>query len=173
MTPDLSTKSAARILQLLIQIKLSSRKERFPMSEANKHILRRFFEELFNTGDLNVADEIVALNYVNHNAIPGEPPGRDGLKAFVTLLRTAFPDIHFTVEDQIAEGDKIVTRLHFTGTHQSEFAGVPATGKPVTVTAINVQRVNGGQIQETWLNWDALGMMQQLGAIPAPGAAGA
>ncbi len=137
-------------------------------ADVNKHILRRFFEELFNTGDLSIADEIVADNYINHNNIPGEPPGRAGLKAFVTLLRTSFPDIQFTVDDQIAEGDKVVTRLHFTGTHQGEFAGVPPTGKPVKVTAINIQRVSGGQIQETWLDWDALGTMQQLGAIPAP-----
>lgn len=137
-------------------------------SEANKRILRRFFEELFNTGDLSVADEIVALDYVNHNTIPGEPYGREGLKAFVTLLRTAFPDIHFTIDDQLAEGDKVATRLHFTGTHQGDFAGVPATGKSVNVTAINVQRVANGQIQETWLDWDALGLMQQLGAVPAP-----
>lgn len=137
-------------------------------TEANKSVLRRFFEELFNTGDLSVADEIVVVDYVNHNTVPGELYGREGLKAFVTLLRTAFPDIHFTIDDQIAEGDKVATRLHFTGTHQGEFAGVPATGKPVTVTAINVQRVAHGQIQETWLDWDALGLMQQLGAISGP-----
>ncbi|MCG3212686.1 MAG: hypothetical protein FOGNACKC_06378 [Anaerolineae bacterium] len=136
--------------------------------EANKRILRRFFEELFNTGDLSIADEIVADNYVNHNNIPGEPPGRDGLKAFVTLLRTSFPDIHFTVDDQIAEGGKVVTRLHFTGTHQGEFMGVPPTGKTINVTAINIQCVSGGQIQETWLDWDALGSLHQLGAIAAP-----
>jgi len=137
-------------------------------TEANKRILRRFFEELFNTGDLSIADEIVALDYVNHNTIPGEPSGREGLKAFVTLLRTAFPDIRFTIDDQLAEGDKVAPRLHFTGTHRGEFAGVPATGKPVTATAINLQRVADGQIQETWLDWDALGLMQQLGAVPAP-----
>ena len=141
-------------------------------TEANKKVLRRFFEELFNTGDLSVADEIVALNYVNHNTIPGEPYGREGLKFFVTLLRTAFPDIHFTIDDQIAEGDKVATRLHFTGTHQGKFASVPATGKSVTATAINVQRMADGQIQETWLDWDALGLMHQLGAIPEPGAGG-
>jgi steroid delta-isomerase-like uncharacterized protein len=137
-------------------------------ADANKQILRRFFEELFNTGDLSIADEIVAENFVNDNNIPGEPPGREELKAFVTLLRTSFRDIHFTVDDQIAEGNKVATRLHFTGTHQGEFAGMPPTGKSINVTAINIQRVSGGQIQETWLDWDALGTMQQLGAIPAP-----
>lgn len=138
------------------------------MSEANKTILRRFFEEMFNTGDLSVADEIVAVNYVNHNPAPGEMPGREGVKAFVTHLRTAFPDVRFTVEDQVAEGDKVATRFTAAGTHQDEFAGVPATGKSVSVTAMNIHRVTGGQIQEAWFNWDALGMMQQLGVVPAP-----
>ena len=138
------------------------------MSESNKTILRRFFEELFNTGDLSVADEIVGVNYVNHDAVPGETPGREGLKAFVTHIRTAFPDIYFTIEDQIAEGDSVVTRWTVTGTQQGEFAGVPATGKSVRVKAINIHRVTGGQIQEGWLNWDALGMMQQLGVVPTP-----
>ena len=138
------------------------------MSESNKTILRRFFEELFNTGDLSVADEIVGVNYVNHDAVPGETPGREGLKAFVTHIRTAFPDIHFTIEDQIAEGDNVVTRWTVTGTQQGEFASVPATGKSVRVKAINIHRVTGGQIHEAWLNWDALGMMQQLGVVPTP-----
>jgi steroid delta-isomerase-like uncharacterized protein len=132
-------------------------------TERNKAILHRYFEELFNTGNLSVADEIVGLNYLNHNPVPGEPPGREGLKAFITHLRTAFPDIQFTIEDQIAEGDKVVTRFTVTGTQQGEFAGIPATGRPVTVTALNIYRVAGGQIEEGWLNWDALGMMQQLG----------
>jgi steroid delta-isomerase-like uncharacterized protein len=142
------------------------------MSEQNKTILRRFYDELFNTGDLSVADEIVVISYVNHNALPGEKPGREGLKAFVALLRTAFADIHFTVEDQVAEEEKVVTRFTVEGTHQAEFAGVPATGKPVAITAINIHRVSGGQIQEGWLNWDGLGLMQQLGVIPTPGQTG-
>lgn len=136
------------------------------MSTENKTILCRFFEELFNDGDLNVADELVALDYVNHNPAPDEPPGRDGLRAFITVLRTAFPDIHFSVDEQLAEGDRVVTRWTATGTQQGPFAGVPATGNPINVTAINIHRVADGQIQEGWLNWDALGMMQQLGAIP-------
>lgn len=136
------------------------------MSTTNKPIMQRFFAELFSDGNLRVADEIVGVNYLNHNAVPGETPGREGLKAFVAHLRTAFPDIHFTVEDQIAEGDKVVTRWRAIGTHQAEFAGIPATGKPVDVTAINIHRISDGQIQEAWLNWDALGMMQQLGVVP-------
>lgn len=138
------------------------------MSDANKRIMHRFFEEIFNTGALSVADEIVGVDYLNHNAAPGEKPGREGLKAFVAYLRTGFPDIHFTLDDLIAEGDQVVTRWRVTGTQQGEFAGVPPNGKTVHVTAINIHRIAGGQIQEAWLNWDALGMLQQLGVIPVP-----
>ncbi len=139
------------------------------MSAENKAILRRFFEDLFNTGNLDVADEIVATDYLNHNPAPGETPGRDGLKQFIAATRTGLPDLLFTVEDQIAEGDKVVTRWTATGTHQGEFAGIPATDKPVRITAINIHRVANGQVQEGWLNWDALGMLQQLGVMPTPG----
>jgi steroid delta-isomerase-like uncharacterized protein len=138
------------------------------MSTANKQILRRFFEELFNQGDLSVADEIVGATYLNHNAVPGEAPGREGLKAFVVYIRAAIPDIHFTIEDQIAAEDNVVTRFSVSGTQQGEFAGIPPAGKFVQVTGINIHRLGDGQIQEAWLNWDELGMMQQLGVIPTP-----
>ncbi len=139
------------------------------MSEENKAIMRRFYEDLFGSGDLSVADEIVATEFVNHNPPPGESPGREGIKEFVTLFRTAFPDIHYTVEDQIAEGDKVVTRFTMTGTHRGDFPGIPATGKPITVTAIGIHRLAGGKTQEAWFNSDLLGMMQQLGVIPPLG----
>jgi steroid delta-isomerase-like uncharacterized protein len=103
---------------------------------------------------------------VQHNAAPTEAPGREGLKMFVTYAHAGFQDLHFTVDDQIAEGDKVVTRWTCTGIHQGEFAGVPATGKRVTFSAINIHRVVNNQIQEGWLNWDALSLLQQLGAIP-------
>ena len=135
------------------------------MSEQNKAIDRRFYELLL-TGDLSVADEIVALNYVNNNPAPGETPGREGVKGFATLFSKAFPDLRVNLEDQIAEEDLVVSRFIMTGTHQGEFAGVPATGKPVNFTGIGIHRITGGQIQEGWLNFDALGMMQQLGVIP-------
>jgi steroid delta-isomerase-like uncharacterized protein len=136
------------------------------MSNENKATLQRFFDELFTQGDLNVADELVAANYLNHNAVPGETPGREGLKQFVAYLHRAWADLNFAVEDQIAEGDKVTTRFTITGTHQGEFAGVPATGKPIRIQAINIHRVTDGQIQEAWVEWDAMGMMQQLGVMP-------
>ncbi|MCB0063030.1 MAG: ester cyclase [Caldilineaceae bacterium] len=133
------------------------------MSNANKQLLVRFFEAIYNQGDLRVADEIVAVDYRNHNPAPGEAPGREGLKAFVAYLRRAFDDFHITVEDQVAAGDKVVTRFTINGRHVGEFAGIPPSGKFARVTAIGIHRVVDGRIVESWLSWDALGMMRQLG----------
>ena len=133
------------------------------MSTTNKALLQRFFQEIYNEGDLHAADAIVAIDYCNHNPAPGEAPGREGLKAFVAYLRRAFADLHITLEDQIAEGDKVVTRFTISGCQQGEFAGIPPSGKFAKVTAIGIHRVVNGQIQESWLNWDALGLMRQLG----------
>ncbi len=135
----------------------------------NKDLLRHFFIDLFNNGELDVVDEIVGLNYVNHNAMPGEMPGREGLKSFVSQLRFSFPDLQFTLEQQLAEGDKVVTRWIASGTHQGDFLGIPATGKSLSISGTNIHRVSGGVIQEAWQDWDALGMMQQLGVIPVMG----
>ena len=132
------------------------------MSAANKAILQRFFAEVYNVGDLHVADELVAADYISHNPAPGEAPGREGLKAFVAYLRRAFADFQITVEDQIAEGDKVVTRFTISGRHESEFAGFPPSGKLVSVPAMALHRIVDGQIREGWFNWDALGLMQQL-----------
>ena len=137
------------------------------MSIDNKTILRRFFEEIFNEQNLAVADEIVAVDYINHNAAPGETPGREGLKQYVTYLHSANDGVRFVIEDQVAEDEKVVTRWTATATHTGEFAGIPATGKAFSLTAINIHRVVDGQIQEGWLEWDALGWMQQLGVIPS------
>lgn len=134
------------------------------MSAANKAIVQRFFAEIYNQGDLCSADELVAADYRNHNPAPGEAPGREGLKTFVAYLRRAFADLHIAVEDQVAEDDKVVTRFTISGRQESEFAGIPPTGKHATVTAIGIYRISKGQIQESWLNWDALGLMQQLSA---------
>ena len=100
---------------------------------------------------------------------PGELPGREGLKEFVVYLHSANEGIRFVVEDQVAEGEKVATRWTATARHTGEFAGIPATGKRYSLKAINIHRVVDGQIQEGWLEWDALGWMQQIGAIPSGG----
>jgi steroid delta-isomerase-like uncharacterized protein len=136
--------------------------------EENKAIARQFYK-LIETGDLDLADEVVAEDYVNHNAIPGQTPGLAGYKEAISALRASVPDIQYTIDDQIAEGDKVLTRYRATGTHQGEFLGVPASGKPLTFRALVLQRVVNGKIQESWLEMDMLGLMQQMGALPTPG----
>ena len=139
-------------------------------SETNKTLSRRFFEEVFSKGKLNVLDEIIVKDQVNSG--PGNPPGLqpglEGTKQLVTMYRSAFPDVHFTIDEQIAEGDKVVTRWTAHGTHQGELQGLPATGKSSTVTGIAVDQIVNGKIVESWGIFDYFAMMQQLGVIPTP-----
>lgn len=139
------------------------------MSAENKAIARRVIEECFNQGNLALADELYTANYVNHNAPPGFPQGPEGFKQEAGMYRNAFPDIQITIEEQIAEGDRVVSRWTARGTHQGELMGIPPTNKKATVTGIVIDRIAGGKIVEHWENFDQLGMMQQLGIIPAPG----
>jgi steroid delta-isomerase-like uncharacterized protein len=143
------------------------------MSEENKALARRFLEEACNEGNLGVVDEIVASDYVLHDpALPEEIRGPEGVKGFVQMYRSAYPDIVITVEDQIAEGDDVVTRWTGRGTHQGELLGVPPSGNRVEVAGITIDRISGGKFAESWTTYDALGMMQQIGAIPPPGQGG-
>lgn len=134
--------------------------------ETNRNILSRFWGELFTQGDLTVADAVVGVDYLNHDPLPGEQPGRAGLVAFVQGVRAAFPDARYDVAFTVAEGDKVVSRCRITGTHRGTFAGVPATGKVCCIDGIAIHRIDGGQIVEGWNSWDMLGLMQQLGASP-------
>ena len=140
------------------------------MSEENKALARRFLEEAFNEGNLGLADEIFASDYVLHDPTnPEEMRGPEGAKQFVQMYRSAFPDSHVTVEDLIAEGDKVVTRFRGRGTHQGELFGIPPSGNQVEVSGITISRFEGGKFVEDWTNSDTLGLMQQIGAIPEPG----
>ena len=135
----------------------------------NKAIVRRLYEEGWSVGDLAVAAGAYARDFINHNpAIPDLPPGPDGIRLLVQAFRAAFPDLHYTIEDQLVEGDKVVSRWTFRGTQQGEFMGIPAYGKSVTVSGITIDRVADGRIVEHWRQTDILGMLQQLGAVPAP-----
>jgi steroid delta-isomerase-like uncharacterized protein len=138
-------------------------------TEANKAIVVQLYEEIFNKGDLDLADKMIAPNAINHDPQlpPGVPSGPQGLKAAVIMLRSAYPDDHHTIEDLIAEGDKVVVRLTHSGTHQGAFLGLPPTGKHITNTSIHIFRFADGQLVEAWANRDDLGLLQQLGAIPA------
>src|SRR5574341_2330690 len=139
-------------------------------TETNKAISRRYWEEVFSKGNLAAADEIIAPDYADSGpgALPGLPPGREGNKMLVTAYRNAFPDVHFTVDEQMAEGDKVMTRWTAHGTHKGELAGIPPTGKSVTVAGVSVERIVNGKIAERWDIFDQFGMMQQLGVIPTP-----
>ena len=139
------------------------------MSAENKATVRRLIEEGFNGGDLSVFDELVAPSFVNHDPPPGVPPTREGWKQLSTGFRAAFPDMHIHIEEEIAEGDLVTSRFVAHGTHQGELMGIPATGKEVTVSGINIARVAGGKIMERWEEFDMMGMMVQLGVVPPPG----
>lgn len=139
------------------------------MSEANKALARRLIEDFWGKGNFDVADEIMGLNYVNYNPPPGIPVDRDGYKEWGAMFRSGFPDQQAVAEEIIAEGDRVVTRWSTSGTHQGEFMGIPATGKRINVSGITIVRVVDGLIIEDWTEMDAMGMMQQLGVIPAPG----
>jgi steroid delta-isomerase-like uncharacterized protein len=135
--------------------------------EENKTVIRRFLEEIFEGGNLDLVDELFAPDYVLHDpSVPGEVEGPEAMKQYINMYRTAFPDTRFTVEDQIAEGDEVVTRWTGQGTNEGEFMGILPTGQQVTVMGIEFDRVSGGKVQETWVNYDALSMMQQIGAAP-------
>jgi steroid delta-isomerase-like uncharacterized protein len=140
------------------------------MSEENKAVARRFIEEVWNNGNLDAIDELISEDHVDHDpGREGTPGGREGMRGFVQM----YPDTHLEIGDIVAEGDLVAMTWTATGTQDGELMGIPATGKSVTVTGMGMDRVRGGQIVESWGNYDALGMLVQLGAIPAPAGAAA
>lgn len=135
-------------------------------TENNKAIARMLTEEVFNRGNLAVADKIIAQDFVHHDPNTKEfRSGPEGFKHFLARYRNAFPDLHITIEQQIAEGDLVVDRWTGRGTHSGELMGIPPTGKEVTLCGISIHRIVGGKITETWNNYDALTMLEQLGVL--------
>ena len=141
-------------------------------TEENKALVRRAYEEFINQRNLDRLGEFFAPDYVGH--VPGMPDiqGIEGLKQVAMLFFSAFPDLHVTLEDVIAEGDKLSVRHTWRGTHQGELMGVPPTGKEVTFIGIDVYHTANGKLKEEWSGLDMLGLLQQLGAIPGPGQGG-
>ena len=140
-------------------------------AEENKAILRyKHIDELFNKGNLSIADEIISPDYVyyGHGGLE-EDKGIEGVKRLVTMFRTAFPDGHFTIDDMVAEGDKVVVRYTVTGTHKGEYMGIAPTGKKINMKSAIFYRFAGGKQVEAWHISDRLGMMQQLGVVPPTG----
>jgi predicted ester cyclase len=135
--------------------------------EENKAVVRRFnelVEEYWRTGDADAFDEVVASDFVHH--APGLPPDLEGMKQSLPMFRAAFPDMRLTEEDLIAKGDKVADRVTVRGTHEGELMGIPATGKQVEFTETHISRIADGKIVERWGEWDVLGMMRPLGAVP-------
>jgi steroid delta-isomerase-like uncharacterized protein len=137
-------------------------------AEQNKALVRRWFTELDN-GNLDAVDELIAADYVDHNpAIPGLSAGREGVRQANVLLNAAFPDAVHTIRDQIAEGDKVMTRVDTRGTFAGEFLGLSPTGRVVEISGIAVHRVAEGRLVEHWAHADMAAFMQQVGAVSMP-----
>lgn len=147
------------------------------MAAQTAELSRRIFEDVWNRKDLDAIDEIIAADYVHHDASsPAVPRGTEGYKQFVKSYMNAFPDAHFTIDDAFTAGQNEdgestagrseVTRWTVAGTHQGELAGILPTGRRFSVSGISIARVANGKIIESWNNWDALGLMQQLGVVP-------
>lgn len=139
-------------------------------AEANTAQLQRFADEVLSKHNLAVLDEIFHIDYVEDEPPPGMGPGRDGLRQWLAGWIAAFPDVRWTVEEQIADEDRVWTRSTWQGTHRGPFLGIPPTGNDVTVSAWTIDRFADGKVAESRIIMDTLGMMQQLGVIPAPGA---
>ena len=136
--------------------------------EENKAIVRRFWG-VWEEGNIDLVDELLAPDYLNHTpASPDQPTGPEGVKGLVAMFRSAMPDLKVIIEDMIAEGEKVATYYTLEGTHEGELFGVPPTGQRLSIKSIAVERVSDGRIREHWRVTDSLDMMQQLGVIPAP-----
>jgi steroid delta-isomerase-like uncharacterized protein len=140
------------------------------MSEENKAATRRFFEEAFSQGNFDVIDEFVADDAIDHDTQNphADTRGPEGAKAAITMYREAFPDLRMEVEDIFGDGDHVIARWRGTGTNEGELMGMPPTGKRSEVTGITIDRYENGKLVESWTSWDTLGMLQNLGVIPAP-----
>ena len=137
--------------------------------EQNAALYRRWFDEGCSQGNVDLADELYSVDYVTHALPPDLPPTRDGLKLFITALRAGLPDLQIPVHEVVAEGDRVMGRLSLLGTHDGTLLGIPATGKRVDVGLMIIARFDeSGMWAEDWSAWDQLGLLQQLGAVPAP-----
>lgn len=135
-------------------------------TEANKAIVHRYVEAVWNERNLALIDEVIAPDFVQHSA--GVPPGRAGVTQFFHMIETAFPDARMTIEDIIAEADRVVWRFSIHATHTGLFQGIPPTGRSVTITGMNIVRMADSRIVENWGQQDSLGLLQQLGVLSAP-----
>ena len=134
----------------------------------SRSILHRIFDKAFNQGNLALVDELVAPDAISHHLSWGMPPNRMGLKQLIAMFRTSFPDLQCTVDDEINQGDKIAAHWTMRGTHKRPFLGNPSTSKTIVVQGLIYARVENGQVTESWIMVDQMGMLQQLGLVPPP-----
>ncbi len=135
-------------------------------TRANTAIVRRYYEDLWNQWNLDLADELIAPDVTFRGSLGVTVRGRDGFERYLTMVRTAFPNFHNTVEDLVAEGDKVAARLTYRGTHEQELFGIASTHRQVTYSGIAIFRITNGMIVDGWVLGDTLRLMQQLGVIP-------
>jgi steroid delta-isomerase-like uncharacterized protein len=141
------------------------------MMQSNARVVREFVDEVITQGNIEAASHYAWEDVVEQVPMPGQGPGLDGLKDVVRAMRTGFPDLVFTIQEQIVEDDKVASRFEWTGTHNGEFLGIPATGRSVQVWGIVIDRLEDGRIKDTRIIMDTLGLMAQLGIFPPPTAA--
>jgi steroid delta-isomerase-like uncharacterized protein len=154
----------------IVQLWLISAERKVELMQENATIIRQFIEETINQGQIDSAVRFVCEDVLEQVPFPGQGPGLEGLKDVLRGMRAAFPDLHFSVEEQIAQGEKVLTRFEWTGTHRGEFLGVPATGRSVRVWGMVIDRLRDGRIKDTRIIMDSLGLMMQLGVFPPPSA---
>lgn len=138
------------------------------MSEANRQVISAFIEDILNRGNFERAVDLVHENFVELDPFPGQKQGREGLVEIIAHMRTAFPDMHWKVSETVAEGEKVVSRFTWTGTHRDTFLGILATGKPVEVKGVVIDRLESGKMADSRILIDTLGLLQQLGVVPPP-----
>jgi predicted ester cyclase len=137
-------------------------------AEQNKALVRRVFEESVNQNKPSVFNELIAPDFVSSDAPPGTPRGPEVFRQLDAMFRTGFPDAHVTIEQEFADGDRVIHRGYVTGTHNGEFQGIPPTGKQVKIKYIDIWRVMNGQMVEYWVRFDTDSLRQQLGLVPPP-----
>ena len=142
------------------------------MSEQNKALVRRFFDQVYNNARPEVIDELLAADYVDHSAPPGQAAGAAGTRQVCDMYRTAFPDLRVELHDLVAENDLVVVRATFAGTSRGPLMGAPPTGKPVQIASMVIVRLRDGRFVERWEQMDLLGLMLQLGVVSQPGEEG-
>jgi steroid delta-isomerase-like uncharacterized protein len=137
--------------------------------EQNKALMRRYIEEVWNKGDLDFVDKNFSADFVNHGTLLGQPADRDGIKWVIRNTRNAIPDLHLSIEDMVAEDDKVVTRWLAKGTHKGEFMGAKPTGNKISVSSTVIDHIKDGKVVEAWPIRDDLSLLQQIGLIPRLG----